>query len=233
MANLPSPFSPVLVLAVWTAALSASSQSARPTIREALASVVVDIELDSNVLDAPVPTPPTGRRFALVRQHLNPSAERTFVFSAAGKFIRVLDGWELATLSNDVIVYRHSQVHFAPTHTVVLSVFDPVSISDRQIYPPQTVSEVRRDFIARVQQAYEDRGADWFRAHNHHMDAEQFDTALAGRLGVDGGQGTLSFVVRFGDPDNAHDPVPFSQRVDVRCSPLRFADINCRESAAR
>lgn len=55
-------------------------------------------------------------------------------------------------------------------HTLEISVFDPVSKINRQIYPPATLGDVRREFFERVAAAYAARDEDWFRENNHHID---------------------------------------------------------------
>ena len=150
----------LLSIVLWCAGVAAQR---RPTFREALISAADVDSFRDEFLNQPLPDPKPGRQFILVGQHINPSAEQLLVFSKDFMFVRQLYGWELVTLPNETIVYHHSQVHFAPTHTVEISVFDPVSKIDRQIYPPATLGEVRREFIERVAKAYAARGEDWFR----------------------------------------------------------------------
>jgi hypothetical protein len=54
-----------------------------------------------------------------------------------------LCGWELAILPDERIVYHHSQIHFAPTHWLEVSVFDPTTLKEKQIYPPKPYQPVR------------------------------------------------------------------------------------------
>src|SRR5678816_1495788 len=97
---------------------------------------------------------------------------------------------------------------------------DPVRRKDKVIYPPTPVQLVRQEFIDRVAQIYKQRGEAWFREHNHHMDPTRFDSMLVGDVMVDTAAKMLSFRVRFGDPDNIADPLPFTQNVQVTCGPL-------------
>jgi len=212
-------------------AFEASQQ--RPTFREVLTDAPGASGLenfDDAFLDSRVPEPKPGRKFALASVHINPSAEWLFVISSDFKLVRELMGWELAVLPGESIVYHKNQVHFAPTHTLEISVFDPSSVTDRQIYPPATETEVRRSFITRVEKAYDAIGAGWFRENNHPMDPERFDSELASAVTVDEQAGTMTFPVTFG----GREPLTFSERVLVTCSPITAVErIECRETLAR
>lgn len=173
------------------------------------------------------------RPFIYVTTHLTPSAGRVIVLNDADLTVRrVLDGWAVAALPDGSTVLHENQVHFAPTHTVEFSVFDPRTLAMTRIYPPPAVQPVRRAFIERVTEVYRARGTAWFAEHNHHMDPARFDTALVGAVTVDAAAGTLSFEARFGDPENRQDPLPFSQRVSVTCAPIDDPpQLQCREHA--
>jgi hypothetical protein len=174
------------------------------------------------------------QRFVHRSEHINPSAETLTILSADMKVVAELQGWELATLPNEIVVYHRNQVHFAPTHSLEIAVFDPVRQRDALIYPPMPYQPVRQQFIDKVAQAYKERGEQWFREHNHHMDPARFDSMLIGDVMVDTRSNTLSFTVRFGDPESALDPLPFTQNVRVTCKPLApLEQIRCEEVAAR
>ena len=102
------------------------------------------------------------QRFIHRSEHINPSAETLKILSPDMKVIAELDGWELFTLPNEIVVYHRSQVHFAPTHSLEVAVYDPVRRKDKLIYPPMPVQPVRREFIDRVAQIYKQRGEAWF-----------------------------------------------------------------------
>jgi hypothetical protein len=43
---------------------------------------------------------------------------------------------------------------------------------------------------------------------------------------------TMAFTVRYGDPNNGNDPLPFTELVRVTCGPIdQLALIQCREAA--
>ena len=44
----------------------------------------------------------------------------------------------------------------------------------------------------------------------------------------------MTFLVQFGDPDNALDPLPFMEKVRVTCSSIdQIEKIECREAPAQ
>jgi hypothetical protein len=205
-----------------------------PTVREVLvAAGIKELALyPDNLLSTRLTDDLRKGQYFHLAYHINPSAEGLLIFSNDKRLIRELYGWELVNLPNDGIVYHKSQVHFAPTHWLEMSVFDPITRRDRQIYPPKPYQPVRKAFIERVANAYKVRGEDWFRIHNHHMDPELFDSALVSEVVVDAGSKSISFVVRFGDRENANDPLPFSETALVRCAPIdRIEQLQCFERA--
>ena len=220
----------MLGLLGWVAA---SGQVTSRTLREMLREHgVTDVaRFPKDLLDAPIHDERRGGRYVRVSFHLNPSAERLLVLSADMKLLRELYGWELAMLPDERIVFHHSQVHVAPTHTLQISVFDPATLTEQPIYPPEPNQPVRAQFVERVARAYKARGDAWFRENNHHMDPERFDSAVIGPVTVDPARRSLSFRVRFGDPQNGRDPLPFSQMVRVTCGPIEAARIHCQERA--
>jgi hypothetical protein len=211
----------------WTAVPPSAEQ--RPTLRDALAGAVDLRDFDETFLNSRLPDPEPGRRFVPIDVHINPSAGRLLVFANDFTFVGELWGWQLTALPGDLIVYHKNQVHFAATHSLEIGVFDPHRKIDRQIYPPLETGEVRRAFIARVDQAYRARGEDWFRLKNHPMDPEQFDSKLVGSIGVDSLAESMTFRVSFG----GEEPLMFSEVVRVTCSPLAPVErITCREQPA-
>jgi hypothetical protein len=173
------------------------------------------------------------QRFIHRSEHINPSSETLTILSRDMKMIAQLDGWELVTFPNDTVVYHRSQVHFAPTHSLEIAVYDPVRRKDKLVYPPMPTQPVRQQFIDRVAQVYKQRGEAWFREHNHHGDPTRFDSMLVGDVMVDAAAKTFSFKVQFGDSDNVADPLPFTQNVQVTCRPLApVEEIRCDERPA-
>jgi hypothetical protein len=170
------------------------------------------------------------RRYLYLDSHINPSAGRLVVISKDLRVVRGLNGWALTVLANDSVILQHNQVHFAPTHRLEISMFDPRSGRQKRIYPPEPVEPVRRDFIARVAEEYKQRGERWFADHNHHMDPELFDSALAEDVNADSAANTIGFRVRFGDPQNGNDPLSFSEHVLATCTRIDSIErVTCHE----
>jgi hypothetical protein len=118
------------------------------------------------------------------------------------------------------ILFYNSQVHFAPTHMVELSVYDPARQRERKIYPPAQADTVRQEFVRRVQTAYASRGEAWFRQNNHHMDPERFDSDLMTSVVEDGGR-SVAFLVQYRNPINdAGDPLASQATVVVTCTAM-------------
>jgi hypothetical protein len=171
-------------------------------------------------------------RYIYLDSHINPSAGRLIVLSRDLKLRKALYGREVASFGIETLVYEHSEIHFAPTHFVEMSVFNAGTLEDKQIYPPKPFQPVRKEFIERVSQAYKQRGEEWFRINNHYMDPELFDSS-AGEVTVAVSAKTIEFLVVFGDPPRSRGddyPVSFSEQVVVTCGPMdRVAQTECRE----
>jgi hypothetical protein len=228
--------SAILLASVTSGLESAADQAERVpiTLRDLLhANNVNDLrKYPQDLLDAPITDEKRTPRFIHLGFHINPSAERLLVLSRDLKFQKELYGWVVATLPDETIVYHHSQIHFAPTHWLELSVFNPTTLKTKQIYPPKPNQPVRRSFIERVNRAYQERGEEWFMRHNHHMDPELFDSLLVGDVMVNTTAKAMAFTVRYGDPNNGNDPLSFTELVQVTCGPIdQLALIQCREAA--
>jgi hypothetical protein len=228
--------SAILLTSIMSGLGSAAGQAERvpTTLRDLLhANNVNDLrQYPKDLLDAPITDQKRTPRFIHLGFHINPSAERLVVLSRDLKFQKELYGWEVATLPDESIVLHHSQIHFAPTHWLELSVFNPITLKAKQIYPPKPDQPVRRKFIERVDQAYQERGEEWFMRHNHHMDPQLFDSRLLGDVMVDVAAKRMVFTVRYGDTNNGNDPLPFTELVQVTCGPVdQLALIQCLEVA--
>jgi hypothetical protein len=220
----------VIAAGTWGLSARAAQQSTLGRLLESSDPIAVDL-LPDNCLNLPV-TPKGVERYVLVSCHINPSAEQTFIFSRDGQLKGEIYGWELVTLPNNIIVYHDSETHFAATHPLGISVYDPVTETDRKIYPPMPYQPVRHAFIQRVAEAYKSRGVAWFREHNHPGEPDQFDSQLDGDVKVDAATSVIEFNVQYGDPENNNDPLPFKQSVHVTCGPLNSVQqIRCTETA--
>jgi hypothetical protein len=226
----------VIAAALGLIACLQSGANAPPTIGQALkANGVPDLgTYPDQFLNTPLTSDQPGQRYIRAAHHINPSSQRTFLFSRDFKLVGTLEGWELLTLPDESVVFHRNQIHFAPTHALEIAVFNPSTGREISIYPPRPNQAVRAAFVARVAGVYQRRGRDWFRKNNHHMDPEQFDSALVGDLTLDPSGDAVVFTVRYGDPANAKDPLPFTQRVSVRCAPVKVVErMGCGETDIR
>jgi len=165
-----------------------------------------------------------------ISTHLNPSAGITFVLGPDLRLQQEVFGVPISFLSNDFVVFYKSEIHFAPTHAVELLVYDPARRVERKIYPPRKPDPVRSEFVDRVRAAYALRGEEWFRANNHHMNPEAFDSALL-TLVKDDKAHAIAFLVDYQNPINdANDPRASGDTVVVTCTSMdRVDQISCRE----
>lgn len=170
--------------------------------------------------------------FVTLEMHHSPSASATWVLhrdlSRAGAFY----GWIKELLPNELMVYEQSELHFAPTHYVEISIYDPFAAQTRQIYPIAGGTAVRRAFVAGVKARWDALGQDWFMAHNHHGDPERFDSS-SGRFAVNWSAQSMAFEVHYDDfTGTADGRSAASERTIVSCEGLaRAATTRCGESA--
>ena len=118
----------------------------------------------------------------IVTTHLNPSAECTIVFSSSLALKRTIYGWVVATSRSRFSLIQHSEVHFAPTHPVELSVYDYARNTLVQVFPPKD-DPYRNEFVEYLQNH---RDLDWCRENNSHCDPQRFGAELGDiRAGVE------------------------------------------------
>jgi len=135
--------------------------------------------------------------------HLSPSAECLLVLSRDLKLKKTLYGWPVGHFSSGSIVLQKSMVHFAPTHPLELSVFDPSSNALTPIYPPPSDS-YRAEYIRRLQTAISQ--SDRCVGENCESDPERFDNDFASVCAASGCKtqivtneetGSLAFIAQF------------------------------------
>ena len=137
----------------------------------------------------------------LLNTHVNPSASLTLVVDKDLSYRDTIFGWAVAIFPDGLVAYQHSEVHFAPTHYVEMSVYDPRTKKHWQIYPKKPYQPVRQQQVEKVRAAYQKRGDAWFREHNHHGDPELFDNYLQGEVAANGATHSLAFVIVFDNTD--------------------------------
>jgi len=137
----------------------------------------------------------------LLETHVNPSAAYTLVLGEDLAYRDALYGWPLAVFRSGLVIYQNSEIHFAPTHYVEVSVDDVSTRKHWLIYPRQPYQPVRQAQIEKVRAAYARRGAEWFKAHNHHGNPEWFDTFLQGEVAANEATHSLVFRIAFDNTD--------------------------------
>ncbi len=139
--------------------------------------------------------------YFLINTHVNPSASQTLVLGRDLEYHDTFFGWAVSIFPDGLVVYQHSEVHFAPTHYVEMSVYDARTKKHRQIYPKKPYGPVRQRHVGQVRAAYQKRGEEWFKKNNHHMNPELFDNFLQGDVAADGAVHSLAFVIAFDNTD--------------------------------
>lgn len=139
--------------------------------------------------------------YFLIDTHVNPSASLTLIVDKDLNYQDTLYGWAVAVFPDGLVVYQHSEVHFAPTHYVEMSVYDPRNKKHWQIYPQKPYQPVRQQHVEKVRAAYQKRGDAWFREHNHHGDPELFDNGFQGEVATNEATHSIAFLIAFDNTD--------------------------------
>jgi hypothetical protein len=136
-----------------------------------------------------------------VGTHLSPSAECLLVLSRDLELKKTLYGWPVASFSSGAIVLQKSMVHFAPTHPLELSVFNPSSGTLTPIYPPLS-DRFRAEYVRRLQADISP--SDRCVGENCEIDAERFDIEFScitsgckSQVATNEETGALAFVAQF------------------------------------
>ncbi len=134
---------------------------------------------------------------------LSPSAGCVAAVSSDLKLQNVFSGWIEANFANGAVVLEGSTVHFAPTHPLRLSLFNPSDGSVKSIYPVEK-DPLRTRYIQRLRT--EIVPADRCEGENCELNPEHFDDELADichasrcrpAIAVNDETGSLAFMVQF------------------------------------
>ena len=159
--------------------------------------------------------------------HVSPSAGAILVLTRDLRPEATLWGWSLAVLAGETLLYHRSMVHFAPTHSAELWVYDPRTRSDSVLVPGKPQSTTRARYVTLVRTLYSIAGPDWFRKNNHHMDPERFDSALRDSIVVsESGQAFAGIFVWGGTTGPAGTPL---LEVAVHCRAPQGERFECIE----
>ncbi len=123
--------------------------------------------------------------------HLTPSAGCTIILTPKLDLKRVLYGW-IAANTYSLALLQHSEIHFAPTHPVELSVYDFATDKLQQIYPPAH-SAIREEY-KKVLQA--NLSMDWCQQNNSHCDPQLFGADL-GEVAANDQAQAFAFDIKF------------------------------------
>ena len=206
-----------LVLAV---AGPARAQATNDSLRRAMAAEGIPVESVIAVHRTP--------RHILVDTHINPSAGTIVVLSHDWKPITTLPGWVLRILPGGTVLYQRNNVHFAPTHWAELWTWDPATNRDTRLYPNAPWDSVRRAYVDTVKAIYQRAGPAWFKANNHHMDAERFDTRLGDTVVVSPSGRAIAFAISFGGSEGSPAATP-PLEVVVACRGVGTKRQRCSE----
>ncbi len=144
--------------------------------------------------------------------HITPSASCTLILSPVPLLQTALNGWFLAAFPDGAVIYHNSMVHFAPTHSAELSLYDPATGESRIIYPLASYQSIRQEHIEKLRAVYDD--PDWCNRLNHHCDPERFTNAINGEVAVNDSTDSLAFIASFDNTVFAapgQTPVPPTQ----------------------
>ena len=150
--------------------------------------------------------------------HINPSAGCTLVATRNLEFHDTFYGWVVGEFQSGKVIFQNSLVHFAPTHNVELSLYDPRDKTVRRVYPLKPYGPVRSAYIEKVRVVYEaccpkalpvntiarpvkDCGPKF---GNHHCDPERFDNSLRGEAFTSDGEDAFIFRTVFDDLTEEH-----------------------------
>jgi len=147
---------------------------------------------------------------------LSPSAGCVAVLSSDLELQTVLSGWIVAKYANGEVILEGSTRHFAPTHPLRLSLFNPTDRSIKGIYPPQS-DPIRAHYVLRLRT--EIVPSDRCESEACEIDPEHFDDELgvpqnrtSPVIAVNDETASLAFLVQF-------SPIGFIQFDKVKDSP--------------
>jgi hypothetical protein len=132
----------------------------------------------------------------ILETHINPSAGCALIVSRGLKLEATLDGWVLGHFEDGTIVYHRSQVHFATVHPARIAVYSEHTRKDFTIFPPQTESPVRARLTAALRDFFQTH-QDYCVKANDPCDPAEFDSALAGKIALDGREHAIAFVISY------------------------------------
>ena len=136
-----------------------------------------------------------------VEFNVSPSATNTLMLTRDLHYRSAYYGWAVAELSNGDVIFHQSMVHFAPTHTLKLSVFSPRTGSSTQILPSKREGPIMLARDKQVRRVNAARGIQWFAERNYSPDPESMNSALISDVVVNDATRSFAFAVAYDVPD--------------------------------
>lgn len=128
--------------------------------------------------------------------NINPSAGCVLILSHGLQLRSSLCGWLLGQLGPDLLIYRRSEVHFAPVHPAEIALYDFRSKRDETIFPPQTPTAIRQARTAQLREFYK-TNPEWCRKNNDRCDPEEFDSDVQTPIATSDGESSMAFLVSY------------------------------------
>jgi hypothetical protein len=149
--------------------------------------------------------------------HISPSAGTTLVLSNDLKYQDAFYGWVLAIFDDETVVYYNSQVHFAPTYYVEISIYNPNTKQSQKIHPMKPYQKIRLEHIEKVKEAYNKLG-------NHgNPDPELFDNYEKGAVAINNNTHSLAFVISY---DNSEISKAFPETTETTDVVYVYKNVN-------
>lgn len=128
--------------------------------------------------------------------HINPSAGCEIILSRDLKVKASLDGWIVGHFGDGGIVYHRSQIHFATVHPAEIAIYDPATKKDFYIFPHAPFQGVRLQLTEKLREFYKTH-QDYCQKANDPCDAQEFDSALEGKVVTDDREHAMAFVISY------------------------------------
>lgn len=135
--------------------------------------------------------------YLLFTLHQSPSRSTDLILTIGLQRHGVAPGATVAVLDDRHVLLLHGQVHFAPTYSAELSVYDVHALTGSPLFPPEPESPLREMLRRRYARAYADLGTTWCAKHNHHCDASRLRSRLVGPTVYSSRADALAFVISY------------------------------------
>jgi hypothetical protein len=170
----------------------------------------------------------TGGR-VIIDTSLTPSAGAMIVLRKDLTYLTRLSGWSLMSVPEGPVVFHRSMVHFAQAHPGELATYDPRTGTESRLYPTDTASPLRQEFIERLRPIYEQ----WEKrepGYVYGFNPKMFDVSFSDlRYEENTDMLTVPTVFTAGRHPPELGP-PQVLKIVVRCAPMRSRSRTCTEA---